>query len=159
MYSALMTAGEACWESGGPDWLFGVGLGCGIGALVGLTAWISLLVQSGTPYRTSQNERWWRLAALASGTWAVWSLLRDVVDNGFLLDVHLPVWASLPVPVTAWILMSRRARAGGAWPPLRTAPWGLWWLVPTVAALNLVVCVSAFSATILLGQHCDPSTL
>jgi hypothetical protein len=158
MYSALMTAGEGCWESGGPDWLFGVGLGCGIGALVGFTAWISLLVQSGTPYRTSQNERWWRLPSLAIGMWGVWSVLRDVVDNGFPVDVYLPVWGSLAVPVTASILMSRRARAAGVWPPLRTAPWGLWWLVPTVAALNLVVCVSSFSAMILAGQPCDPST-
>lgn len=150
-----MSSGSGCWESGGPDWLFLVGLWGGFIAFVGLALTLAAWLRPSPPKPLSKAATWGlRLLSAAYLVLAVynwWKSRPSWSEGAFYLAVLL-----LGLGAAAVIGRWQRASAGG--PPLtpgwRRAHQALKWALPVIAVLGLITVVASIAAGLVLGRPC-----
>ena len=110
---------QACWSSGGPEWLFGVVVGAGLAGLVCLVTAASILV-TGAPqplFVASQKSRSWRRAVwpVLSAAWVVFLIAQDNFRVADLLLVAAPM-------LVAAVAVSADSRRYLAWSSVNAPP-------------------------------------
>jgi hypothetical protein len=120
-----------------PDWVFGLLMSSGLVALTSGMVWVVLVAIRPTtpigPRRTAARTRLYVVAVLA---WLGVNAYhyRDLwtrAPDGYILAVSVTASA---LTVVVLVVAAHRFRTTGVWPGGRRAPWGAFWLLPTMCA-------------------------
>lgn len=150
-----MSDGSWCWASGGPDWLFSLGLYGALAAIVGISLGVTARLKPATPAPTSNIQAWaGRVVTIVIVVFGVYSWFRtspSVLETALYL-VALAAAVIASVAISKWQraeLAGERLAAGWRQAYL-AAKWGL----PVVGALGLIAFIGSIVAGVVLGGPC-----